>query len=89
MNEMDSYQAYAVTKDGTRLPVEAESIIIRMEDEEIEISLRPVHPVFKGKLTLAAGSAIQGREHERETATHLLIEPGAANVIHVTPKKYQ
>ncbi|MDR2238086.1 MAG: hypothetical protein LBE92_18335 [Chryseobacterium sp.] len=47
MNEMDSYQAYAVTKDGTRIPVEAESIIIRMEGEEIEISLRPVHSVLR------------------------------------------
>ncbi|AZA83660.1 hypothetical protein C1637_14550 [Chryseobacterium lactis] len=87
MNEINPYQAFAITKDGTRHPIEAETIIIQMDEEEIEISLLPPHPVFKGKLTLATGSAIQGREDERASGTQLVIEPGAANVIHITPKK--
>ncbi|WP_262696616.1 hypothetical protein [Chryseobacterium sp. G0186] len=43
--------------------------------------------MFRGKLTLATGSAVQGREQERDAATQLVIEPGASNVIHITPKK--
>ncbi|QIY90043.1 hypothetical protein [Chryseobacterium gallinarum] len=88
MNEITPYQIFAVKKDGTKHLIEAESIIIVMEEEEIEISAVPVHPAFQGKLTLATGSAIQGREQERGAGTRLVIEPGAANVIHVTPKKY-
>lgn len=87
MEKEHKYQAFAVAKDGTRQPIEAESIIIQLE-EDIEISLIPPHPVFQGKLTLATGSAIQGRENEREGATQLIIEPGASNVIHITPKRY-
>ncbi|MET3036604.1 hypothetical protein ABXT08_10905 [Chryseobacterium sp. NRRL B-14859] len=87
MNEIKPYQAFAVV-NGTKHLIEAESIIITMEEEEIEISLVPVHPVFKGKLTLATGSAIQGREQERGAGTQLVIEPGASNVIHIIPKKY-
>ena len=83
--KMKPYKAFAVTKDGTRHPIEAESIIIQLE-VDIEIPLSPPHPVFEGKLTLAAGSAVRGREHERESV-QLVIEPGAANVIHITPKK--
>nr|WP_315028523.1 hypothetical protein [uncultured Chryseobacterium sp.] len=87
MSEIDQYQVFAVAKDGTRQAVEAEFIIVQMEEEEIEISLRPPHPVYKGKLTLATGSAIQGRENERGAGTQLIIEPGASNVIHIIPKK--
>ena len=85
MEKEHQYRAFAIAKDGTRQPIEAESIIIQLE-EDIEISLIPPHPVFKGKLTPATGSAIQGRENERE-GTQLIIEPGASNVIHITPKK--
>ncbi|CAI8795573.1 hypothetical protein [Chryseobacterium sp. IT-36CA2] len=87
MKENHKYQAFAVLKDGTRHLIEAESIIIQLE-EEIEISLVPPHPVFQGKLTLATGSAIQGRENERDGGTQLIIEPGASNVIHITPKRF-
>ncbi|MCJ7936225.1 MAG: hypothetical protein MUW56_21985 [Chryseobacterium sp.] len=87
MKDVQPYKAFAVAKDGTRQLIEAASIIIQLE-EEIEISLSPPHPVFQGKLTLAAGSAIQGREHEREAGIQLIIEPGAANIIHIMPKKY-
>lgn len=87
MNKPEQYTAFAVAKDGTRNPIDASSIIIQLGEEEIEISLIPPHPVFKGKLTLATGSAIQGQEQDRETATQLVIEPGASNVIHITPKK--
>ncbi|WP_431609702.1 hypothetical protein [Chryseobacterium sp. 'Rf worker isolate 10'] len=87
MNTIHKYQAFAVSKDGTRQPIEAESIIIQLE-EDIEISLVPPHPVFQGKLTLATGSAIQGRENERDGGTQLIIEPGASNVIHITPKRF-
>lgn len=87
MEENYKYQAFAVLKDGTRQPIEAESIIIQLEEEEIEIPLVSLHPVFQEKLTLTTGSAIQGRENDRERATRLIIEPGASNVIHVTPKK--
>ncbi|WP_412850672.1 hypothetical protein ACL0VS_19285 [Chryseobacterium sp. PMSZPI] len=86
MKEMNQYKAFIIKEDGTRQPIEAESIIIQVGEEEIEISLIPSHFVFQGKLTLAMGSAIRGREQERE-ATQLIIEPGAANVIHITPKK--
>lgn len=87
MNTIHKYQAFAVSKDGTRQPIEAEAIIIQLE-EDIEISLVPPHPVFQGKLTLATGSAIQGRENERDGGTQLIIEPGASNVIHITPKRF-
>ncbi|RLJ32612.1 hypothetical protein CLU97_2073 [Chryseobacterium sp. 7] len=87
MKENHTYQAFAVLKDGTRHLIEAESIIIQLE-EEIEISLVPPHPVFQGKLTLATGSAILGRENERDGGTQLIIEPGASNVIHITPKRF-
>ncbi|MGU3375784.1 hypothetical protein [Chryseobacterium sp. M5A1_1a] len=87
MKESEQYPAFAIAKDGTREPIDASSIIIQIGDEEIEISLIPPHPVFKGKLTLATGSAIQGREQERERGTQLIIEPGASNVIHITSKK--
>ncbi|MEJ5048926.1 hypothetical protein WH221_03760 [Chryseobacterium culicis] len=87
MNENQKYQTFAVLKDGTRQPIDAESIIIQLEEEEIEIPLTPLHPVFQGKLTLVTGSAIQGRENERGGGTQLVIEPGASNVIHITPKK--
>lgn len=85
MKENHKYQAFAVLKDGTRQPIEAESIIIQLEEEEIEIPLAP-HPVFQGKLALVTGSAIQGRENERERGKQFIIEPGASNVIHITPK---
>ncbi|PWN59284.1 hypothetical protein [Chryseobacterium viscerum] len=88
MNTPHTYQAFAVAKDGTRQRIDAESIIIQLEEEEIEIPLSPPHPVFQGKLTLVTGSAIQGRENEREGGTQFVIEPGASNVIHVTPKKF-
>ncbi len=87
MKEKHKYQAFAVLKDGTRQLIDAESIIIRLEEEEIEISLIPPHPVFLGKLTLSTGSAIPGRETKRQHGTQFLIEPGASNVIHITPKK--
>ncbi|WP_123966578.1 hypothetical protein [Chryseobacterium phosphatilyticum] len=87
MSERKQYQTFAVKKDGTKLPIEAESIIIKVGEEEIEISLIPPHSVFNGKLTLATGSAIQGREDERNSGTQLVIEPGASNVIHITPKR--
>jgi hypothetical protein len=87
MKENHIYQAFAVSKDGTRHLIEAESIIIQLE-EEIEISLVPPHPVFQGKLTLSTGSAIRGRENERDRGTQLIIEPGATNVIHITPKRF-
>ncbi|PRB02202.1 hypothetical protein CQ046_13250 [Chryseobacterium sp. MYb7] len=87
MKENRIYQAFAVSKDGTRHLIEAESIIIQLE-EEIEISLVPPHPVFQGKLTLSTGSAIRGRENERDRGTQLIIEPGATNVIHITPKRF-
>ncbi|MCW1962068.1 hypothetical protein [Chryseobacterium viscerum] len=87
MKENHKYQVFAVLNDGTRQPIEAESIIIQLEEEEIEIPLTSLHPVFQGKLTLATGSAIQGREHDRERETRFIIEPGASNVIHITPKK--
>lgn len=87
MREYKPYPAFAVDKNGTRHQIEAESIIIQLEEEEIEIALIPPHPVFKGKLTLTAGSAILGREQERSLGVRLIIEPGAANVIHLTPKK--
>ncbi|RXM39013.1 hypothetical protein BOQ62_13970 [Chryseobacterium sp. CH21] len=87
MKEKHKYQAFAVSKDGTRHLIEAESIIIQLE-EEIEISLVLPHPVFQGKLTLATGSAIQGRENERDRGTQLIIEPGASNVIHIIPKRF-
>lgn len=88
MNKSNKYQAFAVSEDGTRRLIEAESIIIQLEEEDIEISLSPPHPVFQGKLTLTTGSAIQGRENERGAGTRLVIEPGAANVLHITPRKY-
>ncbi|WP_284463762.1 hypothetical protein [Chryseobacterium sp.] len=87
MKELKQYAAFAVAKDGTRHRIDAASIIIRLEEEEIEISLLPPHPIFQGKLTLTTGSAIQGREQERGLGTRLIIEPGASNVIHITPKK--
>lgn len=87
MNKSNTYQAFAVL-DGTRQPIEAESMIIQLEEGDIEISLSPPHPVFQGKLTLSTGSAIQGRENERGRGTQLIIEPGAANVLHITPRKY-
>lgn len=87
MKENHKYQAFAVLKDGTRHLIEAESIIIQLE-EEIEISLVPPHPVFQRKLTLATGSAIQGRKNERDGGIQLIIEPGASNVIHITPKRF-
>ena len=87
MKENHIYQAFAVSKDGTRHLIEAESIIIQLE-EEIEISLVPPHPVFQGKLTLSTGSAIRGRENERDRGTQLIVEPGATNVIHITPKRF-
>lgn len=87
MNENNQYPTFIVAKDGTRHSIEATSIIIQLGEEEIEISLAPPHPVFEGKLTLATGSAIQGREQERGAGTQLLIEPRASNVIHITPKK--
>ncbi|MDR6922631.1 MULTISPECIES: hypothetical protein [Chryseobacterium] len=46
---MMPYKAFAVAKDGTKHPIEAESIIIKLV-EDIEISLLPLHPVFDGKL---------------------------------------
>ncbi|MDR6547878.1 MULTISPECIES: hypothetical protein [Chryseobacterium] len=85
--ENNSYQAFAVLKDGTRQLIEAETILIQLGEEDIEIALTPPHPVFQGKLTLTTGSAIQGREHETGSGTQLIIEPGAANVLHITPKK--
>ncbi|REC60187.1 hypothetical protein DRF65_22020 [Chryseobacterium pennae] len=87
MEETKPYPIFAVDKDGTRHSIDAASIIIQLEEEDIEISLTPPHPVFQGKLTLATGSAIHGREQERGSGTRLIIEPGAANVIHITPKK--
>ena len=87
MIENHKYQVFAVLKDGTRQPIEADSIIIQLEEEEIEIPLASLHPVFQGKLTLVTGSAIQGRENERERGTQFIIEPGASNVIHITPIK--
>lgn len=86
MEEPKPYPVYAITKDGTRHEIDATSIIIQLEEEEIEISLIPPHPIFQGKLTLATGSAIQGREQERGPGTQLIIEPGAANLVHITPK---
>lgn len=85
--ENNSYQAFAVSKDGTRQLIEAETILIQLGEEDIEIALTPPDPVFQGKLTLTTGSAIQGREHETDSGTQLIIEPGAANVLHITPKK--
>lgn len=87
MEEFKPYPAFAIANDGTRHTIDATSIIIQLEEEEIEISLIPPHPVFQGKLTLATGSAIQGREQERGAGTQLILEPGAANVVHITPKK--
>ncbi|MBV8327284.1 hypothetical protein [Chryseobacterium sp.] len=86
MKEVQKYKAFAIAKDGTKTLIEADSIIIELEDE-IEISLLPPHPAFQGKLTLAAGSAIVGREEERATAVQLIIEPGASNLIHISPKR--
>ncbi|ASK29299.1 hypothetical protein CEY12_03900 [Chryseobacterium sp. T16E-39] len=86
MNENKQYTAYAVSEDGTRTKIDAKSIIIQLE-EEIEITLIPSHPVWQGKLTLSTGSAIEGRHHERGSGVQFVIEPGAANVIHITPKK--
>lgn len=87
MSEIKQYQAVAVAKDGTRHCIDAAFIIIQLEEEEIEISLIPPHPAFQGKLTLTTGSAIHGREQERGSGSRLMIEAGAANVIHITPKK--
>lgn len=87
MNENNQYAAYAVSKDGTRTKIDAESIIIQLEEEEIEVSLVVPHPVFQGKLTLTTGSAIQGRNQERGAGVRFVIEPGASNVVHITPKK--
>lgn len=87
MEESKPYPVFAVDQDGNRHRMNAASIIIQLEEEEIEISLIPPHPIFHGKLTLATGSAIQGREQERGAGTQLIIEPGAANIIHITPKK--
>lgn len=87
MEESKSYPVFAVTEDGTRHSIDAASIIIQLDEEEIEISLLPPHPIFQGKLTLATGSAIRGREQERGAGTQLIIEPGAANVVHITLKK--
>ncbi len=87
MEQPKPYPVFAVDQDGNRHSIDATSIIIQLEDEEIEISLIPPHPVFQGKLTLTTGSAIQGREQERGPGTRLIVEPGAANVIHITPKK--
>lgn len=87
MEELKQYAAFAVSKDGTHHSIDASSIIIQLEEEEIEISLIPPHPVFQGKLTLTTGSAIEGREQERGLGTQLIIEPGASNVVHITPKK--
>ncbi|WP_250254132.1 hypothetical protein [Chryseobacterium sp. Marseille-Q3244] len=87
MEEPKPYPVFAVDKDGNRFSIDAASIIIQLEEEEIEISLLPPHPVFQGKLTLTTGSAIQGREQERGAGTRLIIEPGASNVVHITPKK--
>ncbi|MBK1896681.1 hypothetical protein [Chryseobacterium paridis] len=87
MNENKQYATYAVSKDGTRTKIDAESIIIQLEEEEIEIALVPPHPVWQGKLTLSTGSAIEGRHEERGSGVQLVIEPGAANVIHITPKE--
>lgn len=87
MNENNQYTAYAVLKDGTRTKIDAESIIIQLEEEEIEISLVIPHPVFQGKLTLTTGSAVRGHDQERAAGVRFIIEPGASNVIHVTPKK--
>jgi hypothetical protein len=87
MNENNQYTAYAVSKDGTRMKIDAESIIIQLEEEEIEISLVIPHPVFQGKLTLTTGSAVRGRDQERAAGVRFIIEPGASNVIHITPKK--
>lgn len=87
MKQSKPYPVFALDRDGNRRHIDAASIIIQLEEEEIEISLIPPHPVFQGKLTLTTGSAIQGREQERGEGTQLIIEPGAANVIHITPKK--
>ncbi|NIF05112.1 hypothetical protein F3J23_06615 [Chryseobacterium sp. Tr-659] len=87
MKETSKYRAFAVSKDGTRELIDAEFIIIELEEEEIEISLEPLHPVFQGKLTLVTGSAMQSREEEMLAGTRLVIEPGASNVLHITPKK--
>ncbi|REC45266.1 hypothetical protein [Chryseobacterium pennipullorum] len=88
MKESKKYKAFSIDSDGTRHLIEADTIIIQLEEEEIEISLLPPHPVFQGKLTLTTGSAVRGREQERGAGTHFTIEPGASNVIHITPKKY-
>lgn len=87
MKDLKQYPAFIIAEDGSRYSIEATSIIIQLEEEEIEISLIPPHPVFKGKLTLTTGSAIQGRKQERGSGTQFVIEPGASNVIHITPKK--
>ncbi|ASE61277.1 hypothetical protein EG352_03755 [Chryseobacterium indologenes] len=87
MEEIKQYKAWAIKKDGTKQPIEAESIILQVGEEEIEISLVPPHPVFNGRLTLTTGSAIRGRESERGLGTQLIIEPGASNVLHISVKK--
>ncbi|ASW73517.1 hypothetical protein IQ37_11165 [Chryseobacterium piperi] len=87
MDDNNKYIVYAVGEDGTRNKIDAESIIITINDEEIEIPLSAPHPVFQGKLTLVTGSTVKGREDERGIGVHFVIEPGASNVIHVTPKK--
>ncbi|WP_261512262.1 hypothetical protein [Chryseobacterium paludis] len=87
MNENNQYTAYAVSKDGTRTKIDAESIIIQLDAEEIEISLVIPHPIFQGKLTLTTGSAVQGRNQEKGAGVRFVIEPGASNVVHITPKK--
>lgn len=87
MKDLKQYPTFVITEDGIRHSIEAKSIIIQLEEEEIEISLVPPHPVFNGKLTIVTGSAIQGREQEKGSGTRLIIEPGASNVVHITPKK--
>ncbi len=87
MNENKQYVTYAVSKDGIRTKIDAGSIIIQIEEEEIEIALIPPHPAWKGKLTLSTGSAIDGRHEEREPGVQFVIEPGASNVVHITAKK--